>query len=109
MRRACAPSGIACKIWKYDNGLRCVRTPAGLWPVDRRGRRSAGEGARPTAPRVFFTFGGPQGHVALPDGRGSVAMAARHLARCGIIVDTERGGKFTPAVCPVRHRTRTKR
>ena len=43
-----------------------MRTPAGLRPVDRRGRRSAGEGARPTAPRVFFTFGGPQGHVALP-------------------------------------------
>src|ERR1035438_1766298 len=26
---------------------------------------------RSTAPRVFLTFGGPQGHVALPDGRGS--------------------------------------
>ena len=40
------------------------RTAAGLRPVDRRGRRSAGEGARPTAACVFFAFSGPAGGEA---------------------------------------------
>src|ERR1035438_2446607 len=35
---------------------------------------------RSTAPRVFLTFGGPQGHVALPDGRGS-AGSVRSVAQ----------------------------
>ena len=76
MRRECAPSGIACKIWKYDNGLRCVlnsflgnrsvedETPAGLRPVDRRG---AGPRARAPAPllrasSLLLVASGAMGH-----------------------------------------------